>query len=247
VANRQSTIVNLKSLHMRLALIGYGKMGHAIETLAVERGHVIHAVIAGADNRNGHALGIERLAGVEVALEFTRPDAAAGNIEQLVRAGIPVVTGTTGWLDRFPEIEQLVRQHGGSLLHSPNFSVGVQLFLRAAGDLARRFANRPGFEASIVEQHHAGKLDAPSGTAVRLREVTRSRDPSREFPISSVRAGAIPGIHTLAYDSSVESVRLEHTAHGREAFAAGALAAAEWLPGHRGVFTFEEMLFGRDG
>ena len=229
---------------MRFALVGHGKMGRAIEALALERGHVIQAVVTGAENRNGQALSAARFARVEVAFEFTRPDAVIGNLEQLIKAGIPTVTGTTGWLDRLPEIEKLVKKHGGSLLYSPNFSAGVQLFLRAAGDLARRFVGRPGFDAYIVEQHHAGKRDAPSGTALRLREAAHEGDPAREFPISSVRAGAIPGVHTLAYDSPAESIRLEHTARGREAYAAGALAAAEWLPGHQGVFTFEEMLFG---
>ena len=231
---------------MRLAIVGHGKMGQAVEALARQRGHTIGAIIAGADNTSGAALTEARLAGIDVALEFTRPDAAFGNLERLVRARIPTVTGTTGWLDRLPELERLVEEKGGAVLHAPNFSVGVQLFLRAAADLARRFAGRDGFEASIVEQHHAGKRDKPSGTAIRLREGLRLEDPAREFPITSVRSGTIPGTHAVLFDSPAESIQLEHVARGREAFAAGALSAAEWLPGHQGVFSFEEMLFGRE-
>jgi 4-hydroxy-tetrahydrodipicolinate reductase len=232
---------------MRLAIVGHGKMGQAVEAAARLRGHVVSVVVTGADNREGQALAPGRLEGVDVALEFTRPEAAVGNLERLVRAGIPTVTGTTGWLDRLPEVRQLVDAQGGAMLYAPNFSVGVQLFLRAAGDLARRLANRPEFRASIVEEHHAGKRDAPSGTALRLQEVVRQADPAREFPITSIRSGNVPGTHTLLYDSASETIQTVHVARGREAFAEGALAAAEWLPGHHGVFSFEEMLFGREG
>ena len=231
---------------MRLAIVGHGRMGQAVEVLARERGHTVSLVVAGVDNRDGQALSPERLAGIDVALEFTRPDAVLNNVERLVRAGIPTVTGTTGWFDRLPELGQMVREQGGSVLYSPNFSVGVQLYLQAAGDLARRLAGRPEFEATIIEQHHAGKRDAPSGTALRLREEASRADPARDFPITSIRSGTIPGTHTLQFESPAESVRLEHVARGREAFAAGALSAAEWLPGHRGLFSFEEMLFGRE-
>jgi 4-hydroxy-tetrahydrodipicolinate reductase len=231
---------------MRLAIVGHGRMGKAVEELARERGHTVGLVVTGAGNREGEALTPERLAGIDVALEFTRPDTVLGNLERLIRAGIPTVTGTTGWFDRLPELDRLVRDRGGSLLYAPNFSVGVQLFLRAAADLTRRFAGRPGFEGTILEQHHAGKRDAPSGTALRLREGVRRVDPDREFPITSVRSGTIPGTHALLFDAPAEVIRIEHVARGREAFAAGALSAAEWLPGHQGLFSFEEMLFGRE-
>jgi len=231
---------------MRLAIVGHGRMGQAVEALARAHGHTIGAIITGTDNREGRAWTGERLAGVDVALEFTRPDTVLRNLEQLLRAGIPTVTGTTGWFDRLLEVERLVSEQHGAVLYAPNFSVGVQLFLRAAADLAGRFSGRPGFQASIVEQHHAGKRDKPSGTALRLREGVRREDPDREFPITSIRSGATPGTHTLLFDSPAESIQLEHIARGREAFAAGALAAAEWLPGHQGIFSFEEMLFGRE-
>lgn len=231
---------------MRLAIVGHGRMGQAVEAAARLRGHVVTVVVTGADNQDGQALSAERLKGVEVALEFTRPDAVVANLEGLIRAGIPTVTGTTGWLDRLPKVRQLVDAQGGTVLYAPNFSVGVQLFLRSAGDLARRLTDRPEFRASIVEEHHAGKRDAPSGTALRLQEGVRMADPAREFPITSIRSGNVPGTHTLLYDSASEAIQMVHVARGREAFAEGALAAAEWLPGHHGLFSFEEMLFGRE-
>jgi len=221
-------------------------MGRALEGLARERGHTIQTIITGAENREGQAITRERLAGAEVAVEFTRPTTVVENLQRLVALGIPTVTGTTGWIEHLPRLEQAVQAHGGAVLYSPNFSVGVQLFLRAARDLSRRFAGHPEFDGFIVEHHHVAKLDAPSGTAVRLREQVKAGDPSREFPITSIRAGAVPGIHTLTYDSAHETVRLEHAARSRQAFAAGALAAAEWLRGKRGIFTFEGMLFGSE-
>lgn len=222
-------------------------MGRTVEALAVECGHTIHTVVEAEENPDGGALTRERLAGADVAIEFTRPTSAAANVRRLLEAGLPTVTGTTGWTGRLPEIERLVTQRGGALLYSANFSVGVQLFLKTARELARRFAGRPGFDPFILEQHHAAKLDAPSGTALRLQEAVRSQDPAHPFPITSVRAGAMPGTHTLTYDSVHETVRLEHLARSRLAFATGVLAAAEWLPGRQGLYTFEEMLFGREG
>ena len=231
---------------MRILLVGYGRMGRAAEALAIERGHVIHSVVRGEGNRNGEALTPERISGADLALEFTRPASAVGNLERLMAAGIPTVTGTTGWLEQLPQVEKLVAERRGALLYSANFSVGVQLFLRVGRDLARRLAGRTEFLASILEEHHAAKVDAPSGTALRLRDALSEADPARDFPITSVRAGFVPGIHVVRYDAPQETIRLEHSSRSRQAFAAGALAAAEWLPGRAGVFSFEEMLFGRE-
>jgi 4-hydroxy-tetrahydrodipicolinate reductase len=232
---------------MRLAIVGNGKMGRAVAELAEERGHVVHAIIGRAENPDGAALSATRLRGADAAVEFTRPDAVARNLERLIEAGIPTVTGTTGWADQLPRITRLVEARGGALLHAANFSVGVHLFLRAARDLAVRFAGRPGFDAFILEEHHAAKVDAPSGTAAALRARLRQADATRDFPITSVRAGSIPGTHVLTYDGSYETVTLSHVARSRRGFAAGAVAAAEWLPGRPGVHDFEEMLFGGAG
>ncbi|MFL5515090.1 MAG: 4-hydroxy-tetrahydrodipicolinate reductase [Gemmatimonadales bacterium] len=232
---------------MRIVIVGNGRMGRAVAALAEQRGHTIHDMVASGENTGGAALTPARLAGADVALEFTRPDAAPANLERLVDAGIPTVAGTTGWSAELPRIARLVEGRGGALLHAANFSVGVHLFLRAARDLARRFAGHPEFDAFILEEHHAAKLDAPSGTARVLQDGLRQSDPARPFPITSVRAGAIPGIHSVSYDGAYETVSLSHVARSREGFAAGALAAAEWLPGRPGVHTFEDMLFGGAG
>jgi 4-hydroxy-tetrahydrodipicolinate reductase len=230
--------------HMKIAIIGYGRMGQAVAALAAERSHTIHEVIGSTDNANGSALTRERLAGADVAIEFTRPEAAASNIEKLIDLGIPVVTGTTGWFHELPRIAALVEERRGALLHAPNFSVGVHLFLRTARDLARAFSGREEFTAAILEAHHAAKVDSPSGTALLLQRQLGASDPQRSFPITSVREGAVPGTHTLTYQSPHETILLSHVARDREAFAAGAVMAAEWLRARSGVFTFEDVLFG---
>jgi 4-hydroxy-tetrahydrodipicolinate reductase len=229
---------------MRIAIVGNGRMGKAVAALALERGHAIHTVVDSSDNAGGRALTRERLAGADVAIEFTRPEAAATNLEKLIELGIPTVTGTTGWLETLPRIEAQVTARGGALLHATNFSVGVHLFLRSARELARSFSGRQEFAASITEEHHAAKLDAPSGTALLLRRQLRAADPQRQFPITSVREGTVPGTHTLSYDGPHETILLRHVARDRQAFAAGALMAAEWLRDKTGVFRFEDLLFG---
>ena len=232
---------------MRLAIVGNGRMGRAVAELAQERGHVVHATIGREENPGGAALTRERLGGVDVAIELTRADAVVANLERLIEAGIPTVTGTTGWSVELPRIARLVEARRGALLHAANFSAGVHLFLRAARDLAARFAGRPEFDSFILEEHHATKVDAPSGTAAALRGRLREADAAREFPITSVRAGSIPGTHVVTYDGPHDTVALSHVARSRRGFAAGALAAAEWLPGRPGVHDFEEMLFGGAG
>lgn len=229
---------------MRVALVGHGRMGRAIERLCPERGHTVVAVISGGDNPGGAGLTPERLAGAELVFEFTRPEAAPDNLLRLAQLGLPVVSGTTGWLDRMPAVAREVTSHRAALLHSPNFAPGVQFFLRAARDLARRLAGRGGFEGYVVEVHHAAKRDAPSGTGLRLQTMLREGDPARAFPVSSIRAGHEPGTHTVIYDAPFETLRLEHASRGLEVFAAGAVAAGEWLQGRTGMFTFEQMLFG---
>jgi 4-hydroxy-tetrahydrodipicolinate reductase len=229
---------------MRLTIVGNGKMGRAVAELAEEHGHAVHAIIGSSENARGAGLTRERLSGTDVAIEFTRPDAVVTNLERLIEAGIPTVTGTTGWSAELPRIAHLVEARQGALLHAANFSIGVHLLLHAARDLAARFAGRPEFDAYILEEHHAAKRDAPSGTATLLRTRLREADPGREFPITSIRAGAIPGTHVVTYDGPHETVALSHVARSRRGLAAGALAAAEWLPGHPGVHDFETMLFG---
>jgi 4-hydroxy-tetrahydrodipicolinate reductase len=222
-------------------------MGRAVAELAEEQGHVVHAIIGHGENPGGAGLTPERLAGTEAAIEFTRPDAVVANLERLLAAGIPTVTGTTGWLAELPRIARLVEVRRGALLHGANFSVGVHLFLRAARDLAARFAGRPEFDSFILEEHHAAKVDAPSGTALALRTRLHLADAAREFPITSIRAGSIPGTHVVTYDGPHDTIALSHVARSRRGFAAGALAAAQWLSGRSGLYEFEAMLFGEGG
>ena len=229
---------------MRIAIVGHGKMGKMVAALALERGHTIHTLVNRVENAGGRALTAGRLAGADVAIEFTRPDAVVANLERLIDLGIPTVTGTTGWTDFLPTVSELVRERGGALLYAANFSVGVHFFFRAARDLARSFRGRPEFAVSIHEEHHKTKLDAPSGTALLLQRQLWEEEPGRRFPITSVRAGDVPGTHTLTYDAPHETVTLTHVSRTREAFAAGAISAAEWLPGRTGIFTFDQMLFG---
>ena len=179
-----------------------------------------------------------------MALEFTRPGAVVANLERLIELGIPTVTGTTGWAEHLERITALVRRKRTAVLHAANFSVGVHLFLGAARQLARGFRGRPEFTATILEQHHQTKLDAPSGTALLLQRELEAEEPGRQFPITSLRLGDSPGQHTLSYESRDETVSLVHLSRSRHAFASGALAAAEWLPGRTGVFTFSDMLSG---
>ena len=229
---------------LRIGLVGHGRMNRAIARLATERGHTIRTVITGKENPRGAAITRERLAGTEVVFEFTRPESAADNLIRLAVLGRRVVSGTTGWADRLPEVVAAVEAGGGALLYSPNFSVGVQLFLRAARELAARLVGRPEFDAFITETHHAAKRDAPSGTAAALRTALRAGDPDRTFPITSIRGGHAPGTHAVQYDAEFETLTLKHVTRNRDVFAAGALAAGEWVRGRTGVFTFEQMLFG---
>ncbi|HEV8358232.1 MAG TPA: dihydrodipicolinate reductase C-terminal domain-containing protein [Gemmatimonadales bacterium] len=229
---------------MRLAIVGMGRMARAIAEEASARGHEVAVRLGRAENPGGAGILPERFERVDAALEFTRPDAAVANLERLIGIGVPVVTGTTGWFEHLPRIEALVHERDGALLYAPNFSIGVQLFFRTARELARRLHGRPGFDAAIVEQHHRGKLDAPSGTALALQGLLRERDPGRDYPITSVRSGWVPGTHALEVDAAHETIVLTHTARHPAVFASGAVLAAEWLVGRRGVFTFEQALFG---
>lgn len=219
-------------------------MGQAVAVLAAARGHSIHAILGHGQNAGGRGLTPELLAGADAAIEFTEPDAVVANLERLIEAGVPTVTGTTGWSAELPRVARLVAQKRGALLHASNFSAGVHFFLRTARHLARQLAGQAGFDSFVLEEHHAAKRDAPSGTALSLQAALLQGDPARTVPITSIRAGAIPGTHVVAYDGPSETITLSHIARSREGFATGALAAAEWLPGHPGLHTFEEMLFG---
>jgi 4-hydroxy-tetrahydrodipicolinate reductase len=219
-------------------------MGTLVKAELEARGHEVLAWIGEEENADGAALVPERLRGAEVAIEFTVPAAAPRNIERLLRAGLAVVSGTTGIDASIPHLEQVARHHG-ALLHATNFSVGLHLMRQAAALLARGFATHPEFESHLVDVHHSAKLDAPSGTALTLVRHIRE-EAGVEVPVTSIRTGKVPGTHTLSFEGPHESVTLAHTVRDRAVFAAGAVVAAEWLRGRHGVYWLDDVLFGRD-
>jgi 4-hydroxy-tetrahydrodipicolinate reductase len=228
---------------MKAIVVGTGRMGRLVREALDARGHTVSAFIGRHENAGGSALTPGRLKGVDVAIEFTTPASAPANVARLLAAGVPVVSGTTGWTDQLPALEELARARSGALLVAANFSVGVHVMLRAARTLAAAMAGRPEFEGHIVETHHRQKKDTPSGTALALeREITDAGGP--KLPITSLRMGQVPGTHELVYEGPHETLRLEHLARDRDVFATGAVLAAEWLVGRTGVYTFEDVLFG---
>ena len=223
-----------------LALVGMGKMGRALAALAPERGF---RIVAELDPARHDYAGITRetLRGAHVAIEFTTPDAAPANARACVAAGCPIVVGTTGWYDQLETISSEVERAGGAILTAPNFSVGVAVFDRVVAEAARLFGRLEGFDAHLVETHHAAKKDAPSGTAGALAR-SASAALGRAIPVTSIRTGHVPGTHEVVFDAPFEQVRLVHEARDRRVFAEGALVAARWIVGRRGVFTLSDVL-----
>lgn len=220
----------------RLAIIGPGKMGSGVAEVARASGIDVVATLGA-----GTAIDAGSLARADVAIEFTEPGAAPANVRACIHAGCPVVVGTTGWYEELPAISRLVAEKGGSLLWSPNFSLGVHAVARIMRRAGEILANIPTFDAVLVETHHAEKKDAPSGTARMLREKLAETS-GREIPITSVRVGSVPGTHTLILDGRFEQIVISHEARDRRAFAEGALIAARWLIGRHGIFTLDDVL-----
>jgi len=227
--------------YRNIAIIGDGKMGQSIRQLAVERGWRVTAVVGERESADG--VGISRLALGEpdVAVEFTQPSAATANITACLREGVPVVVGTTGWYESLPEITRIATETGTPLLWSPNFSVGVNVLIELARYAAKLMSTLEDFDAHIVETHHAKKKDAPSGTAIAMGKAA-SDALGRPIPTTSVRTGSVPGTHELVFDGAFEQLSLIHTARDRRVFAEGALKAADWLVGRKGVFTMRDVL-----
>ena len=221
---------------LRLAIIGPGKMGTAVADVARSKGIDVVATLGAATR-----ISAESLAGADVAIEFTEPEAAAENVRACVLAGCPVVVGTTGWYGELPAITDLVSEKGGAIVWAPNFSLGVHAVARVMRRAGEIFARIPAFDAALVETHHAAKKDAPSGTA-RLLQERFAEGSGRQVPITSVRVGAVPGTHTLILDGGFEQIIISHEARDRRVFAEGALVAAKWVIGRRGVFTLDDVL-----
>ena len=226
---------------VRIALIGMGRMGRALDALAPDRGCSVVARLGAAEMSSG--ITAADLQGAQVAIEFTTPESSVANAIAVLKLGCPVVIGTTGWSKQLPDIEAAALRAQCVALWSPNFSIGVQLFLQMAEDAARRARQVIGFDTHVVETHHVAKLDAPSGTGIAIAD--RLRDGlGRDVPITSVRTGSVPGTHEIIFDAPFEQIRLVHEARDRRVFADGALTAAQWLAASRapGVYTMRDVL-----
>ena len=236
---------------MRILLIGHGKMGKAIEQAALKKGHTLSGIVSAGSAAQLSGFGPHN---TDVAIEFTRPEAAVQNIRYCLSSGLPVVSGTTGWNQHLPEVEDLCRARNGALFVASNFSIGVNLFFRLNKFLAGLVKDFQQYNVSLDETHLTQKLDRPSGTAITLAEqilrahtakVRWVNDPSadlRDLVISSYREEHVVGTHVVHYDSEIDSIEIKHTAHSREGFVEGALQAAEWLVGRHGVFGMDDLL-----
>ncbi|KRB57409.1 4-hydroxy-tetrahydrodipicolinate reductase [Flavobacterium sp. Root186] len=230
---------------MKIALLGYGKMGKVIERIALERGHEI---VLRKDEFNTY----DALSAADVAIDFSVPSAAVDNISASFNANVPVVSGTTGWLEHFDEMIALCNEKKGGFISSSNFSLGVNIFFGLNEYLAKIMNQFDSYKVTMEEIHHIHKLDAPSGTAISLAQgVIQNSNYSNwtldeakkgEIHIEAKRIGEVPGTHTVNYDSAIDSIEIKHTAHNREGFALGAVIAAEWLAGKQGIFTMKDVL-----
>ncbi|MEM1123120.1 MAG: 4-hydroxy-tetrahydrodipicolinate reductase [Bacteroidota bacterium] len=236
---------------MKIALIGYGKMGRTIEKMAIEQGH---EVVLKFDVDNFEEFTVENVKKVDVAIEFTRPEGAADNLRKCIEARVPVVCGTTGWLDRRAEIEAFCLEKESAFFYASNYSVGVNMFFALNKFLAKMMNEQPQYILETEEIHHTQKLDAPSGTSITLAEgiieniqvktawINEASDATNEVPIISKRIEKVPGTHSIHYKSVIDDIEIKHTAHSRAGFAGGAIQAAEWLIGKKGVFGMPDML-----
>lgn len=236
---------------MKIALIGYGKMGHAIEEIARERGHEIVLTI-GIENMEDNTE--ENIRRADVAIEFTGPEIAFNNIIRCIDAGVPVVSGSTGWLGRYEEAKNYCVEHDGALLYASNFSVGVNIFFALNKKLAELMAPHKGYDVRMKEIHHTAKKDAPSGTAITLAQGILAGNPAKKSWVNNVspdpealiivseRTDPAPGTHIVTYTSDIDDIEIIHTAHNRKGFASGAVLAAEFLHNKKGIFSMQEVL-----
>jgi 4-hydroxy-tetrahydrodipicolinate reductase len=220
---------------MRLAIVGYGKMGRMVEQFAADYGFTIHSKVDAGD-------ALTNAKGADVAIEFSTPEAALANIEGLAALGVPTVTGTTGWLEHLDRVRATVEKHNTALIWSANFSVGVNVLLRAVHEVARLLATDKDYEAWAWEIHHSAKKDAPSGTLLALVREMQAAGYTGRIDQASNRAGKIAGTHEIGFDSAVDTITLRHTARSREGFAKGALRAAQLIQGRKGVIEFKDLL-----
>ena len=227
----------------RLAIVGYGKMGKLVEQLAPQYGFTVGLMLDEFNNTSFEGITKENFRGIDVAIEFSIPAAVRRNVEAIAALGVNMVVGTTGWLADLDAVKQAVERNGTGLVWSPNFSVGVNVFFRLAAEAARLLAAEAEYGSWAWEIHHSTKKDAPSGSLLKLVEGMKKAGYARPIDVSSNRAGAHPGTHEIGFDSATDTITLRHTARSREGFARGALKAAGWIAGKRGLYEFSETLF----
>jgi 4-hydroxy-tetrahydrodipicolinate reductase len=244
-------VISQKQLIMNIALIGYGRMGHEIEAIAVQRGHVIKLVI---DEDNTDDLTNDNLNGIDIAIEFSSPGAAFDNIIKCLSMKVPVVSGTTGWLENYGKAVEICIKNNTSFIHSSNYSIGVNLLFRLNKELAKQMDRYKDYNVLIEEIHHTKKLDAPSGTAITLAGgIAEQHSDYKKWcfendktngcvPIRSVREGIVPGTHTVTWDSEIDTISLRHEAKNRKGFALGAVVAAEFIRSKKGIFTMNDVM-----
>lgn len=236
---------------MNIALIGYGRMGHEVESAALDRGHAVKVII---DEMNIGDMKPENFRDIDAAIEFSVPGSAFSNISKCLEMGIPVVSGTTGWLHDYDKAVKLCVKYGTSFIHSTNFSIGVNILFRLNSDLAGLMERYENYRPSIEEIHHIRKLDAPSGTAITLAKAITARHnqyrgwssgdtaAGNTVPVNSVREGNVPGTHIVVWSSEIDNIVIRHEAKSRKGFALGAVIAAEYISGRKGVFTMDDVL-----
>jgi 4-hydroxy-tetrahydrodipicolinate reductase len=227
---------------VRLAIVGYGKMGKLIEQVAPEYGFQVALKLDIDNNVDGAGITAENFRGIDVAVEFSAPSVVVDNIERMAALGARMVVGTTGWFDQLPRARAAVERGGAALVYSPNFSVGMHVFARAVETAAQWLRHEPDYDAWAYEIHHKMKKDAPSGTLLKLQQVMEQAGYSRRIDVASNRAGTLPGTHQIGFDSEADTITLTHTARSRLGFARGALKAARWIAGKKGVYEFADVL-----
>jgi 4-hydroxy-tetrahydrodipicolinate reductase len=232
---------------LSLALLGYGKMGSAVAQLAPARGFEVRRILDIESNPEGVGLTAANFQGIDVCVDFTEPGVVLENIRRVAELQCNMVVGTTGWTGHLEEVRTMVERAGIGLVYGANFSVGAQLFFRAADAMAKVFRGFPMYEPYVTEAHHRFKKDAPSGTAAELKRRIQPALDEHDIAVASIRAGYIPGTHELGFDSEADTVILRHTARGRQGFAEGALFAARWVMGKKGMFTFSDLFASNGG
>jgi 4-hydroxy-tetrahydrodipicolinate reductase len=226
---------------MRIALLGYGKMGKLVESIALRQDWEVGPKLDINENAEGSGITPQSMDGVDVAIEFSQPEAVVTNVEALARAGVNVVVGTTGWSDQRAKVERIVNDAGIGLIHGANFSLGMNLFFEIVAYSSRLVGMLPQYDAYLSEEHHRAKKDAPSGTALNLLDVMRPHLSNPNPSVACVRAGWIPGTHVIGFDSEADTIVLEHRARSRQGFAEGAVLAARWIAGKKGFYDFRQV------